>query len=191
MKFSYILILALFISGTVFAQESDTTKVEQQTAENELPKPKIDKSRIYYGGYVTMNFSKNYSVIGAQPMVAYKLTPKLSVGMQFAYEYISDKRYSFEQNGSNYGFSIFSRLRVTQRLYAHTEFEMMSYKWFYSDGSDDRKWAPIFYVGGGYSQPISKNVWLNAQVLFDVLNHENSPYKDWEPYFSIGIGVGF
>lgn len=191
MKFICLLTLALFISVIVFAQETDTTKVEQQTADNEPPKPKLDKSRIYYGGYVTMNFSKNYSVIGAQPMVAYKLTPKLSVGTQFSYEYISDKRYSFEQNGSNYGFSIFSRYRVVPRLYAHTEFSLMSYKWFYSDGNDDRKWAPIFYVGGGFSQPISKNVYLNAQVLFDVLNHENSPYKDWEPYFSIGIGVGF
>ena len=191
MKLIYLLTLALFISVAVFAQETDTTKVEQQPVESELPKPKLDKSRIYYGGYVTMNFSKNYSVFGAQPMVAYKLTPKLSIGTQLSYEYITDKRYSYEHTGSNYGISIFSRYRVVPRLYAHTEFSMMSYKWFYSDGSDDRKWAPIFYVGGGYSQPISKNVYLNAQVLFDVLNHENSPYNDWEPYFSLGIGVGF
>ena len=67
----------------------------------------------------------------------------------------------------------------------------MSYKWFYDDRDGDRKVAPMFFVGGGYSQPISRNTWLNAQVLFDVLNHENSPYKDWEPYFSLGIGVGF
>ncbi len=191
MKLIYLLTLALLISVVSFAQETDTTQVAQQTAENKVPKPKLDRSRIYYGGYVTMNFSKNYSVIGAQPLVAYKLTPKLSLGGQFSYEYISDKRYNLEQNGSNYGFSIFTRYRVTPRLYAHTEFEMMSYKWFYSDGKDERKWAPMFYVGGGYSQPISKNVWLNAQVLFDVLNHKNSPYNDWEPYFSIGVGVGF
>ena len=68
MKSIYVLTLALFISVAVFAQETDTTKVEQQTAENQLPKPKLDKSRIYYGGYVTMNFSRNYSVFGAQPM---------------------------------------------------------------------------------------------------------------------------
>ncbi len=101
------------------------------------------------------------------------------------------KGYTVEQNGSNYGASIFNRFRVTPRLYTHAEFSVMSYKWFYSDGHDERKVAPIFYVGGGYSQPISRNTWLNAQVLFDVLNHENSPYKDWEPYFSLGIGVGF
>lgn len=176
---------------SIMATEPAEETVQQEESENKLPKPKLDKSRIYYGGYMTMNFSKNYSVLGAAPMVAYKLTPKFSVGGQITYEYISDKRYTIEQNGSNYGFSLFSRYRVSPRLYAHTEFELMSYKWFYSDGGDERKWAPMFYVGGGYSQPISKNVWLNAQVLFDVLNHENSPYNDWEPYFSVGIGVGF
>jgi len=191
MKFINLLALSLFISAIAYAQQTDTTKIEQQTAENKLQKPKLDKSRIYYGGYVTMNFSKNYSVFGAQPMVAYKLTPELSVGAQFSFDYINDKRYSFEQNGSNYGFSIFSRYRVVPRLYAHTELSMMSYKWFYDDSTADRKWAPIIYIGGGYSQPISNNVYLNAQVLFDVLNHKNSPHKDWKPYYSLGIGVGF
>lgn len=191
MKLIYLFALALFISVSVSAQESDTTKVEQQPVENKMPRPELDKSRIYYGGYVTLNFSSNYSVIGAQPLLAYKLTPKLSIGTQLSYEYVNDKRYKIDQSGSNYGFSVFSRYRVMPRLYAHTEFSLMSYKWFYSDGSDDRKMAPMFFVGGGYSQPISKNVYLNAQVLFDVLNHENSPYNDWDPYFSIGIGVGF
>lgn len=195
MKITFLLVALMFFAVSGFAQVQDTTTVSTQdeTAqeENTLPKPKLDRSRIYYGGYVTMNFSKNYSVIGAQPLVAYKLTPKLSVGTQVSYEYISDSRYIEDQNGSNYGASIFSRYRVSPRLYAHTEFSLMSYKWFYVNGSEDRKLAPMLYVGGGYSQPISKNTWLNAQVLFDVLNHENSPYKDWEPYFSIGFGVGF
>ncbi len=150
-----------------------------------------DGDRIYYGGYVTMNFSKNYSVIGAQPLIAYKLTPKLSLGTQVSYEYISDRRYAENQNGYNYGASIFSRLRLTPYFYGHTEFSVMSFNWFYNDGRDDRKIAPILFVGGGYSQPISANTWLNMQVLFDVLNHENSPYRNWEPYYSIGIGVGF
>jgi len=185
-----ILLLGVFLLLTItgYTQVQDTTRVSDQNQEEELVKPKLDKSRIYYGGYVTMNFSRNYSVVGAQPLVAYKLTPKLSVGAQVSYEYIHYDQYD---DGSNYGASIFNRFRVTPRLYTHAEFSVMSYKWFYDDRDGDRKVAPMFFVGGGYSQPISRNTWLNAQVLFDVLNHENSPYKDWEPYFSLGIGVGF
>lgn len=186
--FSFLFIFVFFAS---FAQLTDSTQLIQEQEQSEMAKPKLNKSRMYYGGYLTMNFSKNYSVIGAQPLAAYKLSPKFSFGLQAKYEYISDNRYAVDQNGANYGASIFSRYRVTPRLYAHTEFSLMSFKWFYTDGSVNRKSAPMLYVGGGYSQPISKNTWLNAQVLFDVLNNENSPYKDWQPYFSMGIGVGF
>ena len=195
MKSFAITFLLFFVIFVSFAQVPDTTQVAGAQVENEVqheqPKPKLDKSKMYYGGYMTMNFSSNYTVIGAQPMVGYKLTPKFSVGLQATYEWINDKRYSNDQNGSNYGASIFSRYRVTQRLYAHAEFQLMSYKWFYSNGSDERKLAPMLYLGGGYSQPITKNTWLTAQVLFDVINSENSPYKDWQPYFSLGVGVGF
>jgi hypothetical protein len=41
------------------------------------------------------------------------------------------------------------------------------------------------------SQPISGNTWFTAEVLFDVIQNENSPYKNWEPFFSVGFGVGF
>lgn len=190
MKYISLLVMLLLMVAAGKAQVSDTTQVEQQQTQGELPKPGLDKSKIYYGGYMTMSFGK-YTVIGAQPMVAYKLTPKFSVGGQVSYEYISDTRYDREQNGSNYGASLFSRYRVSPRLYSHAEFSYMSYKWFYSFGDSERKWAPMLYLGAGYSQPIAKNTWLNAQVLFDVINHENSPYKDWEPYFSVGVGVGF
>ncbi|WP_319481215.1 hypothetical protein [uncultured Draconibacterium sp.] len=140
MRISFLLVVLVFFVVSGFAQVQDTTTVSQQEEES-LPNPKLDKSRIYYGGYVTMNFSKNYSVVGAQPLVAYKLTPKLSVGTQVSYEYISDSRYIEDQNGSNYGTSIFSRYRVTPSLYTHTEFSLMSYKWFFSN-DDDRKLAP-------------------------------------------------
>ncbi len=187
MKTLPILFLMLLFSFATIAQETDTTAVQQD--ETKAPKPGLDKSRIYYGGYVTLNFGSGYNVIGAQPMIAYKLTPKLSTGVQVSYEHVNYKDYS-EYSGSNYGASIFSRYRVTPRFYAHAEFELMSYKWNYSDG-DTRKTVPMLLLGGGLSQPISRNTWLNAQVLFDVLNNENSPYKNWEPYFSLGVGIGF
>ncbi len=38
---------------------------------------------------------------------------------------------------------------------------------------------------------ISPNVWAYAEVLFDVLNDTNSPYDEWDPWISVGVGVGF
>jgi hypothetical protein len=67
----------------------------------------------------------------------------------------------------------------------------MNYKLFDSTGDSDRQWVPFLFLGGGFSQPITKNTWFTAEVLFDVLQNEHSPYKSWEPFFSVGFGVGF
>lgn len=189
--FVFILIYSVAVAQQGF-EGTQVSGIFDDSEENRPPKQgRLDKSRIYYGGYLTMNFSRNYSVVGAQPLIAYKLTPELSFGTQLSYEYVSSKQNYSSYNGSNYGASIFSRYRVSPRFYGHGEFSLMSYKWFYTDGSNARKLAPILYLGGGFSQPVAHNAWLNTQVLFDVLNHENSPYKDWVPYISIGVGVGF
>jgi hypothetical protein len=31
---------------------------------------------------------------------------------------------------------------------------------------------------------------IYAEVLFDVLQDEDSPYADWEPHVTVGVGVG-
>ena len=182
MKMIYLLILALIISFGSFAQ--DTIQVEETTP------AKLDKSKIYYGGYLNLSFG-SYTVIGVQPLVGYKISPAFSVGGQLTYEYFSDNRYADNYSTSNYGASLFSRYRVVPQLYAHAEFSAMKYDLYYYSGGGDRKWVPFLFLGGGYSQQITRNTWLNAQVLFDVLQNKNSPYSSWEPFYSIGFGVGF
>lgn len=186
MKFILILVVSLYFSLNAFSQFVDTTYVEEPVQKES----KFDKSKLYYGGYVNASFG-NYTVIGVAPLVGYKLTPKLSIGGQISYEYVKDKRYSTDYETSSYGYSAFGRFRVVPQLYAHVEFSQMNYELYNSLGKSEREWVPFLFVGGGYSQPISKNTWFTAQVLFDVINNENSPYKNGEPYFSIGIGVGF
>lgn len=218
MKISLFLILTIFMSFLSFAQDTirvetvriDTVRVETirvdtvlvqpvkaepvvqtvQMAAQQQKKPVLNPNKMYFGGYVNASIG-SYTAIGVEPLVGYKLTQKLSVGGKLSYEYISDKRYDEDYSASNYGFSLFSRIRVTQRLYVHAEYSAMNYKLFNETGGSDREWVPFLFLGGGLSQPISKNTWVTAEVLFDVLQNENSPYKSWEPFFSIGFGVGF
>ena len=89
------------------------------------------------------------------------------------------------------GASVFSRYRIVPQFYAHAEFSAMKYDLSYYRVGSTRDWVPFLFLGGGFSQPVSRNVWLNAQILFDVLQNENSPYPAWEPFYSIGFGVGF
>ena len=156
--------------------------------ESQIQKP--FESKFYYGGYVNLTFG-SYTVIGLEPSIAYKFTPRLSLGTKLTYEYIHEKQGSYVYEESNYGFSIFSRMRVTPRFYTHVEYSSMNYKFYNEVSTGERKWVPFLFLGGGFSQPVTQNTWFNAEVLFDVLQNENSPYEDWAPFYSVGFGVGF
>ena len=169
-----------------FTKAQDTTSVAPAKTKQSKPV----KEKIYFGGNVGLSFG-SYTMIGIYPLIGYKFTPKLSGGVKLAYEYIQDKRYETTYSTSNYGLSIFSRYRILKPVYLHVEYAGLNYELYDEFGDSKREWVPFLFVGGGYSQAIGGNVWLNAQVLFDVLQSSNSPYSEWEPFFSVGVGVGF
>ena len=169
------------ITGTIQSNSQDTQLQKQ--------KPPL-KDKLYFGGYLNLSFGK-YTVIGAEPMVGYKITPKLSAGVKIRYDYIKDKRYSTTYTTSNYGGSVFTRYRIIPALYLHAEYALYNYELFYAFEESERKWIPFLFLGAGYSQRLGGNTWLNLQILFDVLQNKNSPYNSWEPFYSVGVGVGF
>ena len=198
-----ISVTTLFAQDTIRTEQTDSTAQAVSAAQTDStvqvaskepaaePKQKSSlKEKLYFGGYVNFSFGK-YTMIGIEPMVGYKLTKKLSLGVKIRYDYVSDKRYSEDYNNSNYGGSLFARLRLFKRLYAHVEYAGYNYKHYDELGESDREWIPFLFVGGGFSQSLGKRASLNAQILFDVLQDDNSPFKTVEPFYSVGIGVGF
>jgi len=147
-------------------------------------------SKVYYGGGLNLTFG-SITEVGISPLVGYKVTPQFSVGSQLTYQYFKYDRSNYDYSATNYGASLFSRYRFVPQVYGHIEFSMMNYEFQDYYGGSNREWVPFLFVGGGFSQPISNNTWVNAQLLFDVIQDENSPFEDWEPFYSIGIGVGF
>ena len=175
---------------TVFVQEKPAEQAQPQESQAPPQQTNNKNEKVYYGGYANFAFGK-YTIIGFEPLIGYKLFPKFSVGAKISYEYFKNKNYSPTKEGSNYGIGAFSRLRIARRFYAHVEFSEMNYKLYNDAGDKDRQWISFLYVGGGFSQPITKNTSINAEVLWDVLQNDSSPYKTVEPIFSVGIGVGF
>ena len=41
------------------------------------------------------------------------------------------------------------------------------------------------------NRDISVTIQTSLKFDFDVLNDSNSPYKNWDPFVSFGVGVGF
>jgi hypothetical protein len=193
----FVLLLTAFLFSSIYAEENTITK--STTSSTQATQPPIAESKWYYGGNIGFSFWNDYFYLGVYPLVGYKVTPKLSLGAKIGYAYISDDRYEpFPAlNTSNYGASIFSRYRIVPQLYAHAEFAYWSYENISSFSTvnntynTERYWVPYLLLGGGYSQNIGPNVWLFAEVLFDVINDENSPYESGEPFISFGAGVGF
>ena len=181
-----VIITMFLIFVLQYGKAQDTTQVA--SANTEQKKPLSEK--IYYGGNIGLSFG-TYTMIGIYPMIGYKITPKLSAGVKIAYEYIQDKRFATTYSTSNYGASVFTRYRVIPQLYLHAEFAGLNYEIYNALGVSNREWIPFLLVGAGYSQPLGNRTWLNVQVLFDVLQNEKSPYNNWEPFYSVGIGVGF
>jgi len=171
----------------VFAQ--DTIPESQQPTKQEKQKAPL-KDKIYFGGGIGLSIG-TYTRIAIYPMIGYKIVPKLSAGLEIGYEYISDNRYDQHYNTSNYGGSVFTRYRVIPQIFLHAEYAMYNYELYYADQTSSREWIPFLFLGGGYSQSIGPRTWAYASVKFDVLQNDNSPYKNWAPFWSVGISHGF
>jgi hypothetical protein len=148
---------------------------------------KAPNDRIYYGGTVTLSFGSP-TRLGIYPMIGYKLTPKISGGVEAGYEHLS---YDGGQSTHDYGGSVFGRYRVGRNLYAHAEYQFTNYEIFTTPQSSSREWVPALLLGGGYVRAIGPRMSVYAEALFDVLQDPNSPYGDWEPVVSFGVAAGF
>ncbi len=196
---SFLVVLILTFSSLSIAQDVDSVKTEEEV-KTEVPQNTPPKeNRWYYGGNVGFSFWNNYFYLGVYPLVGYKVTPQLSLGAKIGYAYINDDRYEpFPSLAtSNYGASLFSRYRIIPQIYAHAEFAYWSYENISSFNTSDntynteRYWIPYLLLGGGFSQNVGPNTWVFVEVLFDVINDENSPYESGDPFISFGAGVGF
>lgn len=185
-----IIAASLHLNAQSVVQTDSTTNQAKPQPEKQPQKKESTASKIYYGGTVGLTFG-SYTRIGLYPLIGYNIAPKLSGALKLGYEYISDNRYDKKYTSSNYGASVIGRYRIIPAVYAHVEYEMFNYELYQSNGSSERDWVPFLYLGGGFSKKTSANSWVMAQVLFDVLQDENSPYQAGAPFFSVGIGVGF
>ena len=146
------LLLVLFITGGSHALAEDPASLvnepdgitTQPTAidtsvfeeKKRASKPKTDfRDNIFYGGYINLSFG-SYKVIGIEPLLGYRLTPKLSTGVKVRYNYIQDDRSSRSYSTSTYGGSIFGRYVLTENFYAQAEAATYNYEFFYINGGE-------------------------------------------------------
>jgi len=204
MKKTLLLLIIVFSINIAFSQTTDTvivstsdTTYQQESQKQDTPKQqkvepkkksKASLNKVFFGGSLGLSFG-SYTSIRVYPMIGYKLTPKLSTGVKFMYEYA--KHSSSSNTYNNYGGSIFARYRIIPQIYVHAEYNYMNYQGYNYLNEGYRYAVPYLFVGGGFVQRIGKNSYAYAEILFDVLNDSNSPYNEWNPFYSVGVSVGF
>lgn len=188
---SLIALIPLLTFTPLRAQDYRDTTATEKVKAPDAPRPW--KDRIWFGGGLGLSFG-SITNIAIEPMVGYKITRngKLSAGIGISYQYFRDNRYTPSFETSVYGGRLFSRYRIIEQLFAHVEYNQLSFEVYdYYQARLYRRWVPFLLVGGGYSARLGGGTYLTAMVLFDVIQDAYSPYSSGEPWISAGVGFGF
>lgn len=171
---------------TLFLTFGLTLSVSAQESEKETS----FKDKLYTGGSIGLSFG-DYTNVMISPIIGARLNPKVYAGLGIEYQYTKDKRYTPDRTYNQFGGRLFAQYNLVPSLFAHGEVAGYSLERYnLTDNSKVRDFVPFVYIGGGYRQMLSKRSFVTVRVLFDVLQHAHSPYKAWEPIFSVGFGVG-
>lgn len=190
----YILLLALAITaGAAFAQDEEGTEERGFKTEN-----------IFTGGSISLSFGNNIFLVGANPMLGYKLAEWVDAGIVINYQYTNYRDYYVVQDRLRqniFGGGAFVRLFPINFVFAQAQFEhnFINLKYLPYDGSATQKAstsANSLLVGAGYANgrmPGVNNTFFYFSVLWDVSGNNNSPYTDnysrAVPIFRAGVNV--
>lgn len=111
-------------------------------------------------------------------------------GMKFGEYFITGPSLRYQRSWTNnvaagtksgynvVGGGVFAHGRFFNALFVGAEFEYLRSP-FTSFGllSPTKNWAPTLFLGGGLSMELTESIRLNAGIMYDVINHVNSPLR--------------
>lgn len=160
---------------------------EQNYGENTTPKNSF-ASHLFFGGGLGLQFGST-TLVEISPLVGYKITPKFSIGLCPSYKYYSYQYYGYGRVKTNvFGGSLFSRYFIFENVFAHVEYEMLSYNTREPNQATYMQQINSFFVGGGYNQHIGGNSAMYILFLWNLNDTKYSPYSN--PVIRIGFSVG-
>lgn len=191
-----LLLLALLMNTAVVAQDQ-----EPQPEKQEAPKG-FDKSRLFVGGNLGLNFSSYYTLINVSPQLGYRFNDYLAAGAGVNFIYSSQKDYRVD--GSDYsrtnygvaGLNIFGRVYPIQQVFLQLQPEM-NYTWgrrkFYDGVTPPYTYTgqitPSLLAGAGGALSTGGNGAFIIMIQYDLLQSNRTPYGS-RPFFSFGYNIG-
>ncbi len=184
----FFLLLALFVAiNNSIAQEGQKPAF-------------LDK--VFFGGGLGAGFG-DYTYISVSPIIGYRATPKLSVGLRLMYQYTTfdyndiQNQTSKKYKGNDFGIGGFARYALFGPVYLQGEYEHLSYDGLSYDGTSTRSGFDSYMAGAGFTQSLGgkASFFITAMYNFsyDGFN-QNGVYRF--PYNSpwvirVGVAAGF
>ncbi|HYH15850.1 MAG TPA: hypothetical protein VD794_11545 [Flavisolibacter sp.] len=192
-----ILILASLLCSMSFIAAAQE---EQEEGNDEKG---FKKEKVFVGGNFGLTFG-DYTLINISPQVGYRFSRMFAVGVGINGQYVGYKDRTF--NGDVYrkvsqgvtGLNLFGRVFPISNfdlfLQAQPEANYLFGKEIYYQPSKeeyklDATIAPSFLLGGGIILGSGGRGGAMISIMYDVLQHEDSPYAN-KPIYNFGFVVG-
>ena len=175
----YISFLSILLFGSAICVAQDIN------SPSSTPKKKSlwDWNKVYYGGGLGGGIAPALIAIDISPSMGYKITDKFSAGVGLVYNYFENRQYKPSSKINIYGGSVFTRLFITDFLFAHAELQPLNGPW---RGSHfQRFFIYNVWAGGGYRQAAGNNASLMLSILWNL--NENIYSYPLSPQIRVGV----
>jgi len=148
--------------------------------------PKLDVSRLEFGGNLGVSWGNKVSAITIAPQVGYVFDPNLSAGAGVSYSYYRFSSKSYGSTSLNYmGLNAYGRIKPFYPLVLQIQPEIYR-TWGSSYGSSVSHLVPTFLLGGGVILPVGS---ISLMLYYDLVQSKYSPYGNGF-FFSVGYIIG-
>ncbi|MDQ3019186.1 MAG: hypothetical protein M3R36_01235 [Bacteroidota bacterium] len=190
-----IIVTLLYVFIVNLSLSSGNHEINNEPTKDIPAISKTPMKRVFVGGDIGASFGE-YTVVRVSPLIGYNVSPYVSTGVKFVYmhswEDVNQGTVSATTLQSNtIGGNFFVQYNPVKTFFLKGEFEYDSFKnYATTQNTAENIGVPFLFLGAGYTTPISRNTNFNLGIKVDVLNNKNSPFPDYNPFFSAGITAG-
>ncbi len=162
-------ILTVFITPQAFSQEFENDTISKA-------KKKLSDN-IFFGGTFGLQIGTVTS-IQAEPLIGYRIHPKINAGIGASLFFFRDSRYDF--NSYYYGPVVFTNVFVYKNIYLHTDIENLNVEQYDNLGyaTGNRVWVQGLKAGVGYQRMVGDRLGINLSVLWNFTQTIDTPYSN-------------
>ncbi len=205
-------LVLLLCAGFTYASAQDVYTSSGKPGYQKHTKKKkkgYDPDKLILGGGITFNFGDGYLSAGIAPTVGYRITDHFSAGVGLGYLYSQVPEYVDPVNPDKVSYfrenivypSIWARYFVYRNLFVSStvEYDFINQR---GPGYAPNSVTPTtlsqnldntcLFLGVGYKFPLGGRVSLYGELLYDVLQGNNSPYSPGFPtllHFGFAVGL--